>query len=269
VTLVGGARNHLKVPLDFMAVTDHDIWLREVSLCQDPGDPAYNTDACRQLRFADQDVKPLLNGIFMKLLPNYFPEDSSPAKHSLEICGPGTTDANKCFSRARTIWQQIQRNADEFYQPGKFTTFSAFEWTAGFKRLGMLHRNVIFRAGHLPDQIFSAVEFNNTPEPLWDRLQRDCTGDCQVISIPHNTNYGWGIALAAHNSDGTPFTTEGLRQRAKTEPSLRFIRTKEIRSAWLASATTTNSATLNSYSNLASLGKNPAAPGPAIMSATP
>jgi Protein of unknown function (DUF3604) len=226
VTLVGGTRNHLKVPLDFMAVTDHDIWLGELSLCQDPGDPAYNTDACRELRFSDQDVKPLLNGVFMKLLPNYFPEDSSPAQHSLEICGAGTADANKCFNRARSIWQQIQRNADEFYQPGKFTTFSAFEWTAGFKRFGMLHRNVIFRGGHLPDQIFSAVEFNNTPERLWDWLQRDCTGDCQVISIPHNTNYGWGIALAAKNSDGTPFTTEGLRQRAKTEPIIEIHQNK-------------------------------------------
>jgi Protein of unknown function (DUF3604) len=226
VTLVGGARDHLKVPLDFMAVTDHDIWLGEVSLCQDATDPAYNTDACRQLRQADQDVKPLLNGIFMKLLPNYFSETSAPARHSEEICGPGTEDANKCFNRVRSVWQQIQRNADEFYEPGKFTTFSAFEWTAGFKRLGMLHRNVIFRGGHLPDQIFSAVEFNNTPERLWEWLERDCTGDCQVMSIPHNTNYGWGIALATHNSDGTPFTTDGLRRRAKTEPIIEIHQNK-------------------------------------------
>jgi hypothetical protein len=90
----------------------------------------------------------------------------------------------------------------------------------------MLHRNVIFRGGHLPDQVFSAVEFNNTPERLWDWLQRDCTGDCQVISIPHNTNYGWGVALAAHNSDGTPFTTEGLRQRTKTEPIIEIHQNK-------------------------------------------
>jgi Protein of unknown function (DUF3604) len=226
VTLVGGARDHLKVPLDFMAVTDHDIWLGEISLCQDPGDPAYNTDACRQLRFSDQDVKPLLGGVFMKLLPNYFPEDSSPAQHNVEICGSGTSDANKCFNRARSMWQQIQRNADEFYQPGKFTTFSAFEWTAGFKRLGMLHRNVIFRGGQLPERVFSAVEFNNTPERLWEWLERDCTGDCQVISIPHNTNYGWGVALASHNSDGTPFTSEGLRRRAKTEPIIEVHQNK-------------------------------------------
>ena len=52
------SRSQLQVPLDFMAVTDHDIWLGELSLCQDPTDPAYNTQACRDLRSADQDPKP-------------------------------------------------------------------------------------------------------------------------------------------------------------------------------------------------------------------
>lgn len=219
ITLPGGARAHLQVPLDFMAVTDHDLWLGEVSLCLDPTDPAYNTAACRELRLSDQEKKPLLSGIFMKIIPDYFPESGSP-HHNKEICGdtdPGP--GNKCFERARSIWKQIQRNADEFYQPGKFTTFAAFEWTAGLKRMGMLHRNVIFRgSGKLPDTVYSAVEFNNTPERLWEWLERDCTGDCQVISIPHNTNYGLGVYFASNNSDGSPFTTDILQRRAKTEP---------------------------------------------------
>ena len=55
VTVPGGTRSQLRVPLDFMAVTDHDIWLGEISLCQDPADPAYNTSVCRTLRYSDQD----------------------------------------------------------------------------------------------------------------------------------------------------------------------------------------------------------------------
>ena len=225
VTLPGGSRNHLKVPLDFMAVTDHDLWLGEISLCQDPTDPAYNTAACRELRFSDQDVKPLLESVFMKMLPGYF--ESSPSKHNPEICGEAdSAEKNKCFQRAKSIWAQIQKNADEFYQPGKFTTFSGFEWTAGFKRLGMLHRNVIFRGGHLPETVLSAVELNNTPERLWQWLEKDCSGDCQVMSIPHNTNFGFGIALGSKNSDGSPFETEGLKRRAKTEPIIEIHQNK-------------------------------------------
>src|SRR5579864_7697431 len=36
VTLPGGIQSQLRTPLDFMAVTDHDIWLGEVAICNDP-----------------------------------------------------------------------------------------------------------------------------------------------------------------------------------------------------------------------------------------
>ncbi len=94
------------------------------------------------------------------------------------------------------------------------------------KRLGMLHRNVIFRGGHYPESVFSAVELRNSPELLWQWLEKDCTGECQVLSIPHNTNFGWGIALDSKNSDGTPFTTEGLQRRARTEPIAEIFQIK-------------------------------------------
>ncbi len=224
VLLPGGVRSQLRVPLDFMAVTDHDIWLGEISLCQDPTDPAYNTGVCRDLRWSNQDYD-TSRTLFTGLISSYF--DISPARHNTEICGdvpPG--GRNKCVERARSIWQQIQRNADEFYQPGLFTTFAGFEWTAGFKRVGMLHRNVIFRGGHLPDSVLSAVELNNTPERLWEWLERDCTGDCQVMSIPHNTNWGWGRDFATENTDGTPFTAEGLKRRVRTEPLVEIHQVK-------------------------------------------
>jgi hypothetical protein len=224
VVLPGGVRSQLRVPLDFMAVTDHDIWLGEISLCQDPADPAYNTSICRDLRWADQDYD-TSRTLFTGLISSYF--DISPARHNTEICGdvaPG--ERNKCVERARSIWKQIQRNANEFYQPGLFTTFAGFEWTAGFKRVGMLHRNVIFRGGKLPDTVLSAVELNNTPERLWQWLERDCTDDCQVISIPHNTNWGWGRDFATENSDGSPFTADGLKRRARTEPLVEIHQVK-------------------------------------------
>src|SRR5450755_652894 len=55
ITLPGGSQTQLKAPLDFMAVTDHDMWLGELSLCLDSNDPAYKSDICRNLRQSDQD----------------------------------------------------------------------------------------------------------------------------------------------------------------------------------------------------------------------
>ena len=54
VTLPGGIQSQLRTQLDFMAVTDHDVWLGEVSLCNDSNDSAYNTDVCRDLRSSEQ-----------------------------------------------------------------------------------------------------------------------------------------------------------------------------------------------------------------------
>ncbi len=225
VILTGGIRSQLRVPLDFMAVTDHDIWLGELSLCQDITDPAYNTTACRDLRSSDQNAREESTNFLSTFTKSVF--EKSPAERDANICGSTQAgESTKCFQRARSVWQQIQKNADEFYQPGRFTTFSGFEWTAGFKRLGMLHRNVIFRGTHVPESVFSAIDLNNSPERLWQWLEKDCTGDCQVISIPHNTNWGWGLALATKNSDGTPFTTEGLKRRAKTEPIIEMFQIK-------------------------------------------
>jgi len=218
VTLPGGVTGKLKVPLDFMAVTDHDVWLGEVAICSDPKDPAYSTAACQQLRAPTK-------GSFIFDISNAFIQ--KPPQRNAEICGTSAADeTSRCFQRARSVWQQIQKNADEYYQPGKFTTLYGYEWTAQFKRVGMLHRNVIFRGDHVPDSVYSAAELNDTPERLWQWLEKACTGDCQVISIPHNTNFGWGVALDSKNSDGTPFTAEGLERRAKTEPLIEIYQQK-------------------------------------------
>ena len=64
IALPGGAESHLKAPLDFMAVTDHDVWLSELSLCQDPEDPAYKTTACQTLRSSTENPEKGLRGMW-------------------------------------------------------------------------------------------------------------------------------------------------------------------------------------------------------------
>jgi hypothetical protein len=74
--------------------------------------------------------------------------------------------------------------------------------------------------------VASAIELNNRPEKLWEWLEQSCTGDCQALAIPHNTNFGWGVALDSKNSDGTPFTKEILERRARTEPLIEIFQQK-------------------------------------------
>ena len=59
---------------------------------------------------------------------------------------------------SRTAWSHIVETADEYYQPGKFTTFAAFEWSSN-PNTRNLHRVVVFRdTDHVPELAFSALD---------------------------------------------------------------------------------------------------------------
>ena len=210
----GSVLGPLRVPLDFMAVTDHDAWLGEVQLCEDVDDSAYDTPSCRNVR---------ANQGFAQLYVRYGSRGFRPP----DICGEdGIGPQNKCYERSTHLWHEVQENADAFYQPGTFTTFPAYEWTGTTLSLGHLHRNVIFRGGAVPEWGGSAVEMQNRPERLWEWLESACTGECQVLAIPHNTNWGQGVVLGPTNSDGTPFTEEILTRRANAEPLVEIFQIK-------------------------------------------
>ena len=212
----GNVRGQLRVPLDFMAVTDHDNSLGEVQLCQDPGDTAYDTAICREIRGGGGSGNMKVYAI------------ANQSRRDPELCGsaePG--DENKCDQRASHQWQQVQEMADAFYEPGTFTTFTAFEFTASDRPTGgWLHRNVFFRGEEIPEWGGSAVLMRHSPERLWEWLEQTCTGRCQALAIPHNTNYGMGVVLAPRNADGTSFTEEILRRRARLEPLIEIHQVK-------------------------------------------
>ena len=62
---------------------------------------------------------------------------------------------------AGSIWKQVVSIADKYYQPGKFTTFAAYEWTSTPDNRNM-HRNIIFKdTKKVPDVPFSVPRFGS------------------------------------------------------------------------------------------------------------
>ncbi len=122
------------------------------------------------------------------------------------------------------MWQEVQQIAKEFNEPGKFTTFVSYEWTASPERAN-LHRNVIFRNQQVPDNSVGYVEAN-TVEELWRLLEETCTGDCEFLAIPHNPNASMGLMFRPANSDGTPLNAEQSARRARIEPLVEIMQTK-------------------------------------------
>ena len=112
------------------------------------------------------------------------------------------------------------RTADEHNQPGKFTAFIGYEWTAAPDG-NNLHRVVIYRdgagtVGQVPP--FSGQD-SLDPRELWKALARyEAQTGGEVIAVPHNGNLSNGIMFPAKSLDGKPIDADYARLRARWEP---------------------------------------------------
>lgn len=96
-----------------------------------------------------------------------------------------------------TEWANIKLAAHLNNDPCYFTTFNGYEYSWTPKRFFMQHRNVIFRNAIVPEMPVSSLEVT-TPEGLWLSLFATCLAPqfgCDVVAIPHNTNFTGGMAF--------------------------------------------------------------------------
>ncbi len=203
-------------PLDFAAVTDHAELLGEVSLCQTPGSAAYDSWQCLVYRHAPRIAYYLFN------------YTASQARR-LGNCG---ADGSVCREAASGPWQEIQQAAEAAYDRSadcSFTSFVGYEWTgAQGPEVGNMHRNVIFRSEVVPRLPLSFVD-TGSAERLWKMLDSECRESlpgCEVLAIPHNANLSAGYMFNGRRADGTPYTVEDARLRARSEPLLEIMQHK-------------------------------------------
>jgi len=206
-----GKTEQRKAPLDFLAVTDHAEYLGSLPLTADPNSPLSKTEWAK------------VNSNDPKI---------SAATFSKVILGPlsGKPDPqlnNPSYLKAG--WQQLIDAAEKNYEPGKFTTFIAFEWTsaplAEGKKPQNLHRCVIFRGNKVPATPFSAFD-SLDPEQLWTYLENARkTGD-DVIAIPHNGNASNGLMFDTKTLSGKPITRDYAERRIANEPLVEIAQGK-------------------------------------------
>lgn len=205
---------HISTPLDFVAVTDHAEGMGSIAQCNDPHSKTYWNADCVGVRMH-------VLVMIKRILATVKQEGKKTGGYDPDMCGDG---GRYCIEAARSIWKDEQNAANEFYQPGKFTTFIAYEYSPTQVEHGMLHRNVIFRSSKVPDTVFSA--FDGFAEDLLRWLDVNGRGECQALSIPHNPNWSWGLMFGDTNSDGTPLTRDNLLLRAKLERLVEIFQIK-------------------------------------------
>ncbi|MBD3854763.1 MAG: DUF3604 domain-containing protein, partial [Acidobacteria bacterium] len=123
----------------------------------------------------------------------------------------------------RTSWDREIKFAEQYNDPGHFTTFIGFEWTslATQENPGNLHRNVIFKdGGNMAGQVlpFSATD-SYDPEDLWKYMAayEEKTGG-SMLAIAHNGNLSNGQMFPIERSNGKPIDSEYAKTRRRWEP---------------------------------------------------
>ncbi|MEO9601290.1 DUF3604 domain-containing protein [Parasphingorhabdus sp.] len=208
----GGELMQLSIPLDFAAMTDHAEGFGMHELCGGSAKNEEGADFCKRLENPDANL-------FLELREQ---GEQRPPESSLA----GYLNGEKTEAQlAALTWKNIVAIAEKHNDPGKFTTFAAYEYSPPLPNFGKMHRNVIFRNSTVPRQAVSAMHAR-TELDLWDSLLRDCVGPCEFLTIPHNPNKSWGLAFASHTIDGDQYTIDDWRQRKQVEPIVEMYQIK-------------------------------------------
>jgi hypothetical protein len=190
-------------PLDFMAVTDHSESMGVLKQLEYPNSALAQTPVGKQI---------LKNpGSAFKLIgPTKAAGQATAALTSPDVI--------------RHAWDVEVKAANDNYEPGKFTTFIAYEWSAMPEGKYNLHRNVFFNSDHAPLP-FSSND-SRRPEDLWTYLEKSRAQGIDVIAIPHNGNASGGLMYDWNDSDGRPIDEHYAQRRALNEPLTEIVQNK-------------------------------------------
>ena len=193
-------------PLDFTAVTDHSEYLGAIAQIDVPGSPFSKSPLGLQLRAGG--------------LTAFY----NAAAAVIEGQNNAATGDLRAAAIAANGWNVEMQAANANYQPGKFTTFVAYEWTSSPGDGVHMHRNVIFNSDHAPAP-FTAND-SNRPEDLWKSLEAVRRQGIDVIAIPHNSNFSDGRDFDWNMSDGKPIDAGYALERSLNEPLVEISQTK-------------------------------------------
>ena len=203
---VSGNKIQLGRPLDFMAVTDHAEYMGVMKQMLDPNNPLAKLEISKNILSDDRAISLTAFGeVGMSMARNQPIE----ALNKKEI--------------NQSTWQKLVVIANEYNQPGKFTTFPAYEWTSSPSEPNFeppfarnMHRNVIYRGGKVSDLPFSSFN-SQDPEDLWAWMDKERAKGIDIMAIPHNANMSDGLMYSLKTMSGKEMTTEYAQNRARNE----------------------------------------------------
>ena len=218
-----GFKMQLSRPMDFYAVPDHAMFLGLVKAAADTGtefsknefsEPYHDLNAPDNMGAGLFSILKRLS-TFASFLPN-----------AIEQITSGELDRNEVLGVVRSAWSDSIDAADQFNDPGNFTTFAAYEYTTSTSDMGNLHRNVVFRGtDQLPREPFSRFHSVN-PEDLWQWMDDLREKGVESLAIPHNSNGSNGQMFKLADWAGNPLDDAYAKQRIRNEPIVEITQIK-------------------------------------------
>ncbi len=190
-------------PLDFMAVTDHSEAMGAFNAVDDPNSELAKSPIGQKLKADPHSA--------------FFAVANVRAGGALP---PGLNIA----AAARGAWEVEVKAANANYQPGRFTTFIAYEWSSLPQGKYNMHRNVFFNADHAPPPFTS--QQSQKPEDLWSYLEKTRASGIDAIAIPHNGNVSGGLMYDWNDSEGRPIDEAYAQRRMLNEPLTEIAQNK-------------------------------------------
>ncbi|MEW9838411.1 DUF3604 domain-containing protein [Mesorhizobium marinum] len=209
--MVNGSLHKIKRPLDFVAVTDHAEFMGEAYSLMNEGAPGYDDPIAVSFREAP-DLKTAL-GLYGKYVLAPLAGGGSP--HPAFFQG---------VESIKSTWTKNVEATEKHYEPGKFTTIHAYEWTSAPGGANQ-HRNVLFRDANVPDMPFSAND-GADPEQLWAWMKAQRDDGKKVFAMPHNSNESKGLLFAEATLTGKPYDKAYAETRASMEPLIEIQQIK-------------------------------------------
>ncbi len=210
----------LNEPLDFYGVTDHGLFMGVAPMAADT-----SSDISRHA-FAEvvHDLNEPGNTGRMSILDRM--RSFGLARALALAIVKGEVEREEPLAITKSAWADSIRAADEHNDPGRFTTFVAYEYTTTSDDNGSLHRNVVFKdSNRLPEVPFSRVH-SRDPEDLWNWMDILREDGVESLAIPHNSNKSNGHMFKLEDWAGDPFDDEYAVKRIRNEPLVELTQIK-------------------------------------------
>ncbi len=200
-----------KRPLDFVAVTDHAEYIGEMYSTIVEGAPGHDQELLEELRNLQtlEEKREWFLTYVIKINRGKTPQ------HPPFYAGIETT---------KSAWQVMIDSAEEHNDPGNFTAFVAYEWSAA-PGGGNLHRNIIYRDAHAPDIPMSYIDINREDD-LWAWMRDKETAGMKALAIPHNSNASKLMMFPKVDAKGNAIDLEYAQTRQHFEPLIEMMQIK-------------------------------------------